>query len=176
MATIEKYEHAKFVIERFDHYYDCVNNKGTFYVGLNTFLLGGLFIGFVSLYQQVAKPQYLWILLISFAICSVISTVATILAINPFLLSGNKKSRNRSLIFFGSVAEYQKENYADTFLKQDNDRILTDTVTQTWFLARGLDLKYKRLKVAGYLLIAQFVLLVPIIYCITKNLISHEHI
>ncbi len=176
MATIEKYEHAKFVIERFDHYYDSVNNKGAFYIGLNTFLLGGLFIGFVSLYQQIAKPEYLWIMLISFAVCSVISTVSTILAINPFLLSGKKRNRNRSLIFFGSVAEYQKDNYVNTFLSQDNERILNDTVTQTYFLAKGLTLKYKHLKLAGYLLIIQFILLIPIIYCITKNLINNEHI
>lgn len=176
MATIEKYEHTKFIIERFDHYYDAVNNKGTFYIGLNTFLLGGLFVGFVTLYQQIPKPQYLWIMLISFALCSIVSTVATISAINPFLLSGKKKPRNRSLIFFGSIAKYQKENFVDTFLTQDNDRILKDLITQSWFLAKGLNLKYERLKLAGYLLIAQFVLLIPIIYCITKNLITHEHI
>lgn len=172
---IEKYEHAKFAIERFDHYYDSVNNKGAFYIGLNTFLLGGLFVGFVTLYNQVAKPQYLWVMLICFALCGVISIVATIFAINPFLLSGKKKSRNRSLIFFGSIAEYQKENFIKTFLDQDSSRILNDTVTQTWFLAKGLDLKYKRLKIAGYLLIIQFVLLIPIIFCITKNLINNEH-
>lgn len=176
MATIEKYEHAKFVIERFDHYYDSVNNKGAFYIGVNTFLLGGLFIGFISLYQQVAKPQYLWVMLIIFAMCSIVSTIATILAINPFLLSGKKKSKNRSLIFFGSVADYQKENYVSTFLAQDNERILNDTVSQTYFLAKGLSLKYQRLKVAGYLLIVQFILLIPIIYCITKNLINNEHL
>jgi hypothetical protein len=170
MATIEKYEHAKFVIGRFDHYFGIVNSKGSFYIGLNTFLLGGLFAGFTSVYRQLDKPLYLWALVLLFAFSSLVSIVSTILAINPFLVSGNKASANRSLIFFGSISEYEKSNYATAFVQQDNDRMLHDTITQTWFMARGLVAKYKKLRLAGYLLVFQFLLLIPIIYCITTNL------
>ena len=48
-----KYEHAKFVIERFDHYYDTVNSKGSFYIGLNTFILGGLCAGYISIADKM---------------------------------------------------------------------------------------------------------------------------
>lgn len=175
MTRREKYEHAKFIIDRYDHYNDAVNNKGTFYIGLNTFLLGGLSVGFVTLHKEIDKPQHLWWLAIAFGMLSVFSIVLTIFAINPYLVSGNKDSKKRSLIFFGSVSQYQKENYLQSFMDQDEDRMAIDTVNQAWLLSRGLTQKYQRLRVAGWLLVIQFLLLIPIIYSITKNLLQHEH-
>lgn len=176
MDRNQKYGHAQFIIDRYDHYNDSVNNKGAFYIALNTFLLGGLCVGFINLYKEVDQTNYLWTLIIIFGLCSVLSTVLTIIAINPFLVSGNKDSKRRSLIFFGSVSEYQRENYLKAFLDQDEDRMTDDTINQAWLLAKGLTGKYQRLKIAGWLLIVQFLLLVPIIYSITKNLLQNEHL
>lgn len=172
MTNQEKYEHTKFIIERFDHYNDSVNNKGSFYIALNTFLLGGLFAGFVSLYKDIHYGGYLMCLLLGFGVCSLVSIGLTIIAINPFLNSGTKGSRRKSLMFFGSISEYQKNTYVETFLQQDADQILNDSLTQAWVLSTGLTGKYKKLKIAGWLLIAQFVLMIPIIYYIALNLIS----
>lgn len=172
MNNKEKYEHAGFMINRFDHYNDSVNNKGAFYIGLNTFLLGGLCVGFVSLYDKLEKPFYLWVLLIAFALCSIASIILTIIAINPYLASGNELSRNRSLIFFGSIAEYKKDNYMQAFKQQEDERSLDDMITQVWLLSKGLTKKYRRLKWAGFLLIVEFILLAPIIFCITKMLLD----
>ncbi len=166
----DKYEHAKFVIDRFDHYNDSVNNKGAFSIALNTFLLGGLCVGFLSLYEKIDKPFYLLFMLTIFGLCNLASTVLTIIAINPFLTSGNDKSK-RSLIFFGSVSQYKKENYIEAFLSQDENRAINDTVSQAWHLADGLTSKYRKLKLAGWLLIGQFVFLTFIIYSVTKNLL-----
>jgi hypothetical protein len=174
MTNQDKYDHAKFIIERYDHYYDTVNNKGAFYIGLNTFLLGGLFAGFISLNDRVSKPDYLWALLIVFATCNLLSSIITVRAIHPYV-DTSKRSAKRSLMFFGSVFGYNRENFVDAFRDQDQERMTKDTVSQVWFLARGLTVKFRRLKIAGYLIIAQFVLLIPIIFFITKNLITHEH-
>jgi hypothetical protein len=174
MSSQDKYEHAKFVIERYDHYFDTVNNKGAFYIGLNTFLLGGLFAGFIALHEKVSKPYYLWVLLILFAICNLISSIITILAIHPYV-NTSKKSAKKSLMFFGSVATYDREIFGNAFMQQDQQHIGKDTVTQVWFLARGLTIKFRRLKFAGYLIIVQFFILIPIIYSIIKNLLTHEY-
>ncbi len=48
--------------------------------------------------------------------------------------------------------------------------MLQDTVDQSWTLATALVSKYRKLQLAGYLLIAQFALLIPIIYSININL------
>jgi hypothetical protein len=172
MTNQEKYEHAKFIIERYDHYYDTVNNKGAFYIALNTFLLGGLFAGFIALNDTVSKPYYLWLLLVIFAICNLLSSVITILAIHPYV-DTTKRPTKKSLMFFGSVSIYQRENFVDAFRDQDDERTIKDATTQVWFLARGLTVKFRRLKIAGYLIIAQFIILIPVIYCVTKNLITH---
>ncbi len=172
MTKKETYEHAKFIIDRYDHYNDSVNNKSAFFIALNTFLLGGLFVGFVNFYRDMEMPHTLWCLLILFGLCSILSTMLTVIASNPFLVSGNKGAKRRSLIFFGSVSEYNRENYVEAFLKQGEDRMTEDAVSQAWLLATGLTAKYRKLRVAGWLLIAQFLLLIPIIYFITLNLIN----
>ncbi len=172
MTSIDKYDHAKFIIGRYDLYLNIVNSKSAFYIGLNTFLLSGLLTGYTSIYSQLHKPQYLIVLLVLFAVSSLFSIGLTILAINPYLKSGNDLSKDRSFLFFGSVAHYDKGNFITAYSQQDGERMLHDTVSQTWMLSKGLVSKYKKLKLAGYLLIFQFVLLIPIIYFITINLIS----
>lgn len=167
MTNQEKYEHARFAIDRYDHYYDAVNNKGAFYIGLNTFMLGGLFAGFISLEELMEKPAYLWIMLILFAGCSLMSSILTVIAIHPFVNTSRKKGK-RSLIFFASVAQYDQENFVEAFMQQDNSRITKDTVSQMWHLSKGLTRKFRLLKFAGCLIIAQFIILMPIIFSITK--------
>ncbi|HEY9488539.1 MAG TPA: hypothetical protein VIQ51_09410, partial [Chryseosolibacter sp.] len=39
---MEIQEHLRFCIERFDHYYDSVNNKCALFLTVNTFIVGGL--------------------------------------------------------------------------------------------------------------------------------------
>lgn len=43
-----KYNHLQFIIQRFDQYFDAINNKGSFYIGLNTFILTGLSAGYFA--------------------------------------------------------------------------------------------------------------------------------
>lgn len=169
MSNISHYEHAKFIIGRFDYYLNIVNTKGTFYVGLNTFLLGGLFTGIMAVYKQIDHPLLLWLLLGGFVLCSLVSIICTIIAINPFLRSGNSSSPNRSLVFFGSVNEFDKAAHASAFVAQDDEAKTQDCISQSWILARGMVPKYKRLSVAGILLIVQFLLLPLVILCITQN-------
>jgi hypothetical protein len=167
MTRGDKYEHARFLIDRYDHYYDTVNNKGAFYISLNTFMLGGLFAGFISLQDQLDKPAYLWIMLIVFAGCSLFSSILTVIAIHPFVEIPSKKGE-RSLIYFASVQQYEEQNFIDAFMQQDDSRRARDTVSQMWRLARGLTRKFRLLKIAGCLIIGQFIILIPIIFSITK--------
>lgn len=167
MTNDDKYEHARFAIDRYDHYYDTVNSKGAFYIGLNTFMLGGLFAGFISLQDQMEKPPYLWTLLVLFAGCSILSSTLTVIAIHPFVNTSRKRGK-RSFLFFASVARYEQDNFIEAFMQQDENRRTRDTVSQMWHLSRGLTHKFRLLKLAGWLVIAQFIILIPIIFSITK--------
>ena len=82
---MSKYDHAKFLIERFDHYYDSVNNKGAFYIALNTFIFGGLCVGYITLYKDIDVNAVIWVLLSILLTSNLISTVFTVLATMPFL-------------------------------------------------------------------------------------------
>jgi hypothetical protein len=160
---------------RFDKHYETVNSKGAFYISLNTFLLGGLFVGFTSLYDKIDKPIALWVCCILFSLSSLVSSIFVILAINPFLKSGDEMKARPSLLFFGSVAQYQNDHYLQSLRSQSETELEEDMVGQIWLLSQGLCKKYRKLSIAGWLLILQLILLLPIIYYITSNLIHHEH-
>src|SRR6185312_14862991 len=123
MDTISKYEHAKFIIGRFDQYLNIVNSKGSFYIGVNSFLLGAVFTGVTTAYTHMSHPAYLWWVLGAFAVCSLTSIICTITAINPYLKSGNRSSADRSMLFFGSVRELDKPAHQIAFLAQDEGNI-----------------------------------------------------
>lgn len=163
----EKYEHARFAIARYDHYYDTVNNKGAFYISLNTFMLGGLFAGFFSWHGSLEKTDFLWTVLLLFAACNLLSSTLTVIAIHPFVKTSPKKEQ-RSLIFFASVAQFEQENFVQAFMQQEHEKRTSDTIAQLWHLAKGLTRKFRLLKMAGWLILAQFVLLIPTIYSISK--------
>ena len=52
--TIEKVEMLKHTMDRYDHYYDSINNKSNLFLALNTFLLGGIVTGYYSIKNEIA--------------------------------------------------------------------------------------------------------------------------
>lgn len=166
----EKYEHAKFIIERFDHYYDGVNNKGTFYIGLNTFIFGGICVGYLSLHDKVDANFVFWALFDGLIICNALSIFFTVLAIMPFLKDNQHKEELPSLVYFGGIAKHELAHYKEKFLNANTNGMLDDLVQQVYCLATGLDSKYKKLKKASHFVVAQFILMLPLLYLIIKNL------
>jgi hypothetical protein len=164
-----KYEHAKFVIERFDHYYDTVNSKGSFYIGLNTFILGGLCAGYISIADKMVLGLWFWVLAgLTFAIC-IASIFFTISAISPFVKDNQNNDDKVSFIFFGGIAKHT----LNSFLEQTNNLTLEtineDMQRQTHCLANGLKKKFRKLAFVGYLLVAQFVTLIFLCIYVIKN-------
>ncbi len=50
----EKLEMLKHTMDRYDYYYDSVNNKGNLYLTLDTFLLGGIITGYYTIKETIA--------------------------------------------------------------------------------------------------------------------------
>lgn len=169
-----KYEHAKFIIDRYDHYYEGVNSKGAFYIGLNTFILGGICVGFISLHTQVNTDNLFWgmgISLILF-ISNFISTLFTILALKPFLKENCSDEQHKSLIYFGSIANQQLQIFKKRFDEADENSIQEDLVEQLHCLATGLKQKYFYLRISGQILLIQFLTIIPLLFLIAYNLKS----
>lgn len=157
-------EYLKFIIERFDHYYDSTNNKGQFYLGLNTFLIGGT-IGALLYANEKGVLNVLLCCLLSVSLgCIFLSILFTLSALQPFTRSGH--SRNyQSLLFFGSITELTDCKIFRTKMnKQSTQERLEDLQNQCYTLAQGLTSKFRKLKNAGRLIWLTFLILIPSAY------------
>jgi hypothetical protein len=163
------YEHSTFLINRYDHYFDTVNNKGQFYLGLNTFLIGGLGAAYLLLRQQQICSNCLDIMLVLLFSISFVSIFFTLRAILPYLKSGNKPTYT-SIIFFGSVASLTQEQFVQKTNTISEADLENDLIIQTYQLAKGLAQKFERLKFAGFFLALEFFLLIPFLIILFINI------
>lgn len=166
----EKQNHARFMIQRFDHYYDSVNNKGAFYIGLNTFIFGGLCVGYLNLCDKITPSYGFWALFCGIALFNALSIFLTVSAIMPFLTDNRNDNKTPSLIFFGGIAKHELSYFKEKFHNAETQTVLDDLVEQVHCLATGLSSKYKNLKNASHFIVAQFFLMFPLFYLIIKNL------
>ena len=153
MNEKETTESLHFGINRYDSYYDSINNKGNAYLTLNTFLLGGVLAAYYALPDNTDwwyKPSFILILLIN---CCV--TFATLLALRPALSDNNGGSR----FWFGDVSCISTEAYLRLWRQSEAEAINTDLIKQMHALACGLRKKFCWLNRATYLLKAQLVLI-----------------
>jgi len=170
MDDKERIEQGKFSIQRYDHYYDTVNNKSAFFIGLNTFILGGICTGYVTLYKEIAFTSWLYFFTGVHLACCLGSILYTLLAMTPFTKDKYSNDNSTSLLFFGGVAKHTHSHFHQKFLLLDEPTFLEDITKQIHCLSKGLDQKFSRLKIASYFLISQFTLLIPFIYLLIKNL------
>lgn len=164
-----KYDHAKFLIDRFDHYYDTVNNKGSFYIGLNTFILGGLCAGYISIENKVEQSFCFWVLLISIFILCITSIIYTISALSPFIKDNANGDDIPSLIFFGGIAKHNLNTFLEKINNESIETMQDDMYRQVHCLANGLNSKFKKLKRVSYLLLLQFITIIGLFTYIIKN-------
>lgn len=165
MLKNEAIEQSKFLINRYDHYFDSINNKGVFYITINTFLLGAT----VSLLDKFIPYAGNWIYYLVFTFClvNVLSTILTILAINPFKSSTQDEP---SLIYYYQISNQDLVSFKKAFADQSEELLVNDFASQIYQLANGLRVKFNRLYIAGILLLTQFILLLPIVTITILNI------
>lgn len=151
-------EHARFIIDRFDHYFESTNTKGNLYLAINTFLIGGILSGYTFLDQQFAFVFFTKVLIIIMLLACLGSLQCSMFAINPYTSRGNA-AHSRSMIFFGDVAPLDSGDYHRDFTTQTEEERLADLTRQISVLSKGLMNKYKWLTRAGWLLYTAFTLL-----------------
>lgn len=161
----EKYEHLKFLVERFDHYYDTINSKGNAMLVINTFSIGGVAAFYTALQQDVEWTTSLkcWGCLL--CILWVLSLIFTSWALMPY-----RNSASNSLIFFGGIAKQSESGFLQRVTAQQDDALLEDMQLQVYYLAQGLALKFERLRRATYLLFASYGVLLVVFIILLTNL------
>jgi hypothetical protein len=158
-------EDLKYLIGRYDHYYDSINNKSQFFLGLNTFIIGsgGALYAFARDGGELTPLLKCCICII--IVLATLSAAITLYSILPYL-----KSKKGSLIFFGSVAMFKDDEYENAARNCSEAAIYKDLSTQVNHLAKGLIRKYKLLRLAGWILFAEF-LVIPAV-CIFHYLFN----
>ena len=148
MKSNDKIEALKHTMDRYDHYFNSVNNKGSLYLALNTFLLGGMVTGFYSIKESLAESS-----LFAYAglICCLLSIGFTLWAIVPYLSKRNPC--NDSVLYFGNVSNYSLNIFKKMYDEMTEDNLYEDYLRQVHLLAIGLNQKFYRLQVATYLLV-----------------------
>ena len=172
---MSKCDYLKFIIERFDHYYDAANSKGSFYIGLNTFILGGICVGYLSLFGKVNMTVAGWFLASSLMLFCFLSIYFTVIALIPFLKDNGDPNASPSLLYFGGIARHQPQHFKEKIENLDENAIIADLTKQAHCLSLGLKRKYRNLKYAGWCIIAQFAILLPLLLIIFINL-THENV
>lgn len=147
----EKIDTLKHTMDRYDHYYDSVNNKGNLYLTLNTFLLGGIITGYYSIKGAVEGKNDIIFFVWAALICCILSISFTLWAIIPYL-SKQSGRINGSVIYFGDVANISLQSFKRMYKEMTNEKRYEDYVEQVYLLALGLQKKFVRLKIATYLL------------------------
>ena len=174
MEVQQKIDQCRFLINRFDHYNDSINNKGVFYLSINTFILGGLCVGYSSYFKEIKQSTdlYPWILGLAFIllISCLASIYCTVIAIIPYLKDNHVNDDQPSLIFFGGISRHQCNTFFDKFSSQTESALLLDYCRQTHSLAKGLNNKFKWFIRANRFLLVEYVLLIILIFLLFKIL------
>jgi uncharacterized membrane protein len=159
-------ERLKYCIDRFDHYYDSVNNKSSVFLGLSTFIVGGLVAGYFAVGPLINCGFWTHALIITLIGLGVSTMIVVIMATTPFLSSDID-----SLHFFGAIASMDGPSFCVKSATPCTDEDeLKDLRNQAHQLATGLRGKFKKLKTAGVLFTIQFYLFIPLFLIIICNL------
>lgn len=169
------YDHLKLIIQRFDTHINGANTKGAFLLAFNTFLCGAILSNhnvLNKLASENIQPKLKIGLLLLF-ILGIICLIIILLAIYPFLHSGNSsKDGYHSHIYFGSIAEFgSPEKYTESINKQTESEGYHDLTIQIFYLAKALKKKYKYLEYATKIIFLQLgILSILVSFIIIDNL------
>ncbi|WP_256004959.1 Pycsar system effector family protein [Pedobacter deserti] len=160
-------DQIKFIIQRYDTYIGGANTKGAFLLAFNSFLCGGLLSNYKTLITFVEAN---WLTAYKISVLGVFilgvgSLVVVLLAIFPFLKSGNSSpDRYHSLIYFGSVSMFDNASkYQDALQAADEQSFIDDASKQAFQLATGLRKKYNYLSWATVMIFIQLALVLAIL-------------
>ncbi len=151
MDNSEKTEILKHSMDRYDHYYDSVNNKGNLYLSINTFIIGGVITGYYAIKENIDEDSHVILFVWITLLLSLLSLICTIRAILPYLSKKNK-SNTGSLLYFSDVANTSLKDFKDRYTNLKTDDKYNEYLTQVHLLSIGLKKKFRRLAMATYFL------------------------
>lgn len=154
-----------YTIDRFDHYFESVNNKTAVYIAINTFILGGILAGYVNVDKYI--KEYVNLFNINLSIVLGLGLVTLIILIYASIPYFSKKPN--SLFYFGAIGLQSEDDFIEKSKSYEAKDEIKDLRNQVHILAKGLNTKFVRLKLSGHLLVIQFIILIPLIIIFLIN-------
>ena len=158
--------HSQFIITRFDQYYNNINNKGQFYLGINSLLIGAAISLILKISKYCSSSGWFYSLVVVFSLLGFCSVVLTLAAIHPYLKKG---AQPQSFIFFKSISEFKSNVFIHKYITQSKQEMIEDMAYQIHALSVGLNSKFRYLQYASYFLMGEFICGFIIIILISKN-------
>ena len=152
-------------INRFDHYFESVNNKTAVYLAMNTFLLGGIITGYVSVQEHICQFRTLFNILLTI---EMVLGIGGLILITIASIAYFSKDCD-SLFYFGGIGAMTNETFVECSKKLSVKEELKDLRNQVHTLSVGLNAKFTRLKISGRLIVMQFIILIPVILVLIIN-------
>lgn len=163
MLPAQKAEKERLIysIDRFDHYFDSVNNKTAVYIAISTFILAGnvtAFFNFLKLFPELDCFKICQLVLQIGLILNSVLGLGTlcflILASIPFF-----SKNSNSLFYFGGIGSMDFQEFKKLSQNRTDKDDLKDLRSQVYILSKGLNAKFLKLKISGKLLFVQFALI-----------------
>ena len=129
ISITEKIETLKHTMDRYDHYYDSVNNKTNVFLTLNTFLLGGIVTGYYSIKDQIVCGFDILFFVWAGLILCLLSIAFSLWATVPYL-SKQADSVNGSVIYFGNVANVSFQSFKQMYSDMTDEKRYEDYLQQ----------------------------------------------
>lgn len=147
----DKIDYLFKIIARYDTYINSTNAKASLIIAWNGVVIGAVLLKFdsiVKMYESLSCGSLIAKIFITLiGLCSVISNILVFRVVFPFLkATREKKSKRKSLIFFGSVASMGNKEYIEKFKTISEEDFLDDITEQAAVIAEGLNIKMKNMK------------------------------
>lgn len=160
------------IIKRYDSYIATINFKS----GLITTFNFGVFVGLLVKASELLPDSgfYMWAISINLLLISVFSLLSIFYVMDSIKpkLDNLEKAKSSSVIFFGSVAESDREDYINKFKSMNADAFLEDISGQVHEVARITKSKFNSLDRATITTKSNLCLLLPLFILIILNLLG----
>ena len=164
-------------INRFDGFYNSINNKATALSAFQFFLISIIGTQYLSLLPDFATFPKIHVLvaiiIILIALSSLISLFFSFSVIKPYTKSHYNPKDYFSNIFFGHICQHANPvDYIECVKKLDDSIIIEDLSKQAHILSQGLNRKYRYTRIATLIIIyiqLELILLLLIVKIILLN-------
>lgn len=129
------------VLSRIDEYLARVDNKASFELTFNTFILGGIIFGSAHLLISSRACIYLLLVLLLGVVFSSGAIICSFIASMPFLKDSPDDSSYNSLLFFGSIAKMSMSELKKRMSRKSAQQ-KEDLLCQVYILSKALTYKF----------------------------------